>query len=499
MEIVFEKKCEVRYRESVRLVKRIQESAESVVPDTEEDIGRIAAVQSSVLLKSKDLSGRGVLVTGEARACVLCIDERRERISCVRLAKPFSAEFEVAELSGEEQTLLSLAVAATDARLLNPRKLSVTFDLAAELSCYVPESVAVETALPGESCRGLHVRCAETELTLPNAVCEKSFVLNEQFPLPAGTGRPERLVCEQAEIRADDCQLIGSKAVVKGRALIRVAWLGEDGNGPVQASFSAPFSQIIDIGAETMELCTVQPQITGAYYDLIDSISGEKMLDAEIHILLQLVCRSRIRIRTVADAYSNLTPLDAQTETLRFSSADERRTLRVTAAESVDVMEDCSDVICVFPTLSRCSLEGQKLSAAANLDILYRTAGGELSAVRRTLMLEEDCGGGDARLLSASLAEIDLRPSGGSMETRVTLEAQLLCETDNEIGSISGVTLDEEQSFDLSRFPSLTMVRREGESLWEIAKRYHSSVEAIEAYAGGETENEGMLLVPKSV
>ena len=499
MEIVFEKKCEVRNRESVRLVKRIQESAESVVPDTEEDIGRIAAVQSSVLLKSKDLSGRGVLVTGEARACVLCIDERRERISCVRLAKPFSAEFEVAELSGEEQTLLSLAVAATDARLLNPRKLSVTFDLAAELSCYVPESVAVETALPGESCRGLHVRCAETELTLPNAVCEKSFVLNEQFPLPAGTGRPERLVCEQAEIRADDCQLIGSKAVVKGRALIRIAWLGEDGNGPVQASFSAPFSQIIDIGAETMELCTVQPQITGAYYDLIDSISGEKMLDAEIHILLQLVCRSRIRIRTVADAYSNLTPLDAQTETLHFSSADERRTLRVTAAENVDVMEDCTDVICVFPTLSRCSLEGQKLSAAANLDILYRTAGGELSAVRRTLMLEEDCGGGDARLLTAALADIDLRPSGGSMETRVTLEAQLLCETDNEIGSISGVTLDEEQSFDLSRFPSLTMVRREGESLWEIAKRYHSSVEAIEAYAGGETENEGMLLVPKSV
>ena len=499
MEIVFEKKCEVRYRESVRLVKRIQESAESVVPDTEEDIGRIAAVQSSVLLKSKDLSGRGVLVTGEARACVLCIDERRERISCVRLAKPFSAEFEVAELSGEEQTQISLAVAATDARLLNPRKLSVTFDLAAELSCYVPESVAVETALPGESCRGLHVRCTETELTLPNAVCEKSFVLNEQFPLPAGTGRPERLVCEQAEIRADDCQLIGSKAVVKGRALIRIAWLGEDGSGPVQASFSAPFSQIIDIGAETMELCTVQPQITGAYYDLIDSISGEKMLDAEIHILLQLVCRSRIRIRTVADAYSNLTPLDAQTETLHFSSADERRTLRVNAAESIDVMEDCNDVICVFPTLSRCSLEGQKLSAAANLDILYRTAGGELSAVRRTLMLEEDCGGGDARLLSASLAEIDLRPSGGSMETRVTLEAQLLCETENEIGSMSGVVLDEEQTFDLSRFPSLTMVRREGESLWEIAKRYHSSVEAIEAYAGGETENEGMLLVPKSV
>ena len=499
MEIGFEKKLEPRYRESIRLAKRIQESAESVVPDTEEDIGRIAAVQSSVLLKSKDMSGRGVLITGEARACVLCIGEGGERISCVRLAKPFSAEFEVAELTGEEQTQISLAVAATDARLLNPRKLSVTFDLAAELSCYVPESIAVETTPPGESCRGLHVRCAETELTLPNAVCEKSFVLNEQFPLPAGTAKPERLLCEQAEIRADDCQLIGSKAVVKGRALVRIAWLGEDGSGPVQASFSSPFSQIIDIGAETMDLCTVQPQVTGAYYDLIDSISGEKMLDTEIHILLQLVCRSRVRICTVADAYSNLTPLTAQTETQSFQNTDQRRTLRINAAETIDVTEDCTDVKCVFPTISRCALEGRKLSASVNFDILYGTGSGELSAVRRTLMLEEDCGEEEVRLLSVCLAEIDLRLAGKSMEARLALEAQTLHEKESEISSITAVTLDEERAFDLSRFPTLTMVRQEGESLWEIAKRFHSSVEAIEAYAGEKTANGEMLLVPKSV
>ena len=499
MEIGFEKSFESRFRESARIVKRIQESAESVVPDTDADIGKIAAVQSAVLLKSKDLSGRGVLITGEARACVLCIDESREHVSCVRLAKPFSAEFEIAELTGEEQTQISLAVAATDARLLNPRKVSVTFELAAELSCYVPESVAVETALPGESCRGLHVRCAETELTLPNAVCEKSFVLSEQFPLPAGSVKPERLICEQTELRADDCQLIGSKAVVKGRALIRAAWLGEDGSGPVQASFSAPFSQIIDIGAETMDLCTVRPQVTGAYYDLVDSISGEKVLDAEVHVLLQLVSRSRIRVRTVSDAYSNLTPIALQTETLHYDGADQRRTLRISAAESVDLTEDCADVRCVFPTLSRCALEGETLSAAANLDILYCTGSGELSAVRRTLMLEGECGPGKARLLTAGLAETDLRPAGKTMEARMTMEAELLYETETEISSISAVTLDEEQAFDLSRFPSLTMVRREGESLWEIAKRYHSSVEAIEALDGGEQESRGMLLVPKSV
>ena len=85
------------------------------------------------------------------------------------------------------------------------------------------------------------------------------------------------------------------------------------------------------------------------------------------------------------------------------------------------------------------------------------------------------------------------------MEARLALEAQTLHERESEISCITAVTLDEERAFDLSRFPTLTMVRQEGESLWEIAKRFHSSVEAIEAYAGEKTANGEMLLVPKSV
>ena len=170
MEIVFEKRHETRCRESARLSRRLSESVETVVPDTDEDIVKIAAVQSAVLLKSKDLNGRGVLVTGEARAWVLCIAEGQERLISLRVAKPFSAEFEIPELTGEELTQISLGVAATDARMLNPRKLSVTFELAAELGIFTAESIVAETAPPAERCRGLHVRCAQEELTLPNAV-----------------------------------------------------------------------------------------------------------------------------------------------------------------------------------------------------------------------------------------------------------------------------------------------------------------------------------------
>ena len=52
MEIKFENKNVSMYREISRQTKKVQESAESVVPDTDDDIGRIATVQSYVMLKA---------------------------------------------------------------------------------------------------------------------------------------------------------------------------------------------------------------------------------------------------------------------------------------------------------------------------------------------------------------------------------------------------------------------------------------------------------------
>ena len=62
MEISFENKIINAYREISRQTKRMQVRAESVVPDTDEDIGRIASVHTMVLLKSKDLTARRMLI-----------------------------------------------------------------------------------------------------------------------------------------------------------------------------------------------------------------------------------------------------------------------------------------------------------------------------------------------------------------------------------------------------------------------------------------------------
>ena len=90
MKISFENKTLGCYKEVYHQTKAIQETCESVVPDVNDDIGKIASVQSSVYLKSKDLTGRGVLITGEAAAAVVYVTENEKSVSFVRLTKQFS-------------------------------------------------------------------------------------------------------------------------------------------------------------------------------------------------------------------------------------------------------------------------------------------------------------------------------------------------------------------------------------------------------------------------
>ena len=94
MDIVFTHKTQSCYREFADPVKRVQVSAESVVPDTNEDIGRIASVRSQVLLKSKDVTSRSIMITGELETVLLYITEDEKSVSSVRLRKEFSLELD---------------------------------------------------------------------------------------------------------------------------------------------------------------------------------------------------------------------------------------------------------------------------------------------------------------------------------------------------------------------------------------------------------------------
>ena len=498
MEIIFESRDALVYREYFSQSRRTQESLECVVPDSDADIEKIAAVQSGVFLKSKDLSARGVVVSGEVYAAVLYIRDGQAGIGSIRVRKAFTLEYEADAPESETLAQISLFVQGTDVRVINPRKISVSFDIEGQLSCYRSEKLCVDAVLP-DSVAGLHLTTETHTLTMPNAVCEKSFSLNEQFAFPDGQTVPTHLIFEKARLQISDCQLLGSKMVVKGSAEIMVCGQNDKDGLLTTNSFTSPFSQILDVGTDCMQYCSVRAELTGAYFDLIDTISGEKALDLELHAVLQLVCCESRTIRCVSDAYSNLMPGEPVRHTQEFHLPSESAVETLRAEERVGLMEKCSDLVNVFPALIRLSTDDGKLSAAMALDFLYFDADGKLSACRRTIALSENLEGRQLRILRIGAVQWSAKPDGEYVDCAVS--AELVCAgcEKKTVSSVHSIVLDEEQAYLQGSLPTLTLVRRGEESLWTLAKRYHSSVEKIRELNEDADNSTRMLLIPKCI
>lgn len=501
MELSFENKTAAGYRETAHIVKCIQETGEAVVPDTNDDIGKIVSVKTNVLLKSKDVTTRGVSVSGEAEATVLYITESADAVSYVRLSKKFTADYDVPGISDDARTRIRLNLTDAQARIINPRKISLTFSVSGELDVYTHESVISETVLPENLAeKGIHVKRESGEFSLISAAAERSFAVSEQFSFPSSKGTPERLVCERAEFCVNDTQLIGTKAIARGELKIEVVYLAENVCYPLKTEFSTPFSQIIETGEEQTDRCISTVELCSQYFDISDAVNGEKMLNAEIHAVLQAACYSRKTCSYISDAYSNLLPCTCTGEIVRQIEQLQIRQTKLVSDEKISISEDFTDILSILPSVLQPAVGDGKVSGEIVYDIVYRTVQGELSATRRSVSVEGECEGRDSRVISWRLADVYIRTDGGVIDTHAAVELTYSSEKYAEKSTVVSLELNEDEPYDFSSFPTVTIVRAEKNELWEYARRYHSSVEEIEAVNGKEENYAGkLLLIPKGI
>jgi len=500
MKISFENKSLDCYKEIYHQVKYIQETCESVVPDISDDIGKIASVQSSVHLKGKDLTGRGVLISGEAVASVIYVTENEKNVSFVKLSKQFSFEYDIPGIDTDVLPQIKLDVQKSEARVINPRKLSVTFEICGDLSCYKSAEIPVHVIENKETAAKIHAKYDKSQMMCVNAVCEKTFTLSEQLIFPGGKPSPSQIAMVKAFFDLDESQNVGSKLIIKGKMNLCVCYLSEEVNYPVKAEFSVPFSQIIDVGVNEIDSYSTLVEISAVYYDIINTISGDKAMDTEIHAVLQISARQKKEIEYISDVYSNIMPAECSKISQTLTSISTEQKVKLIADERISVVEDCSDVLSVFTSISQLSFQPDKIGAAVNLDIVYRSKSGNLSAVRRTISLSGECSMQPERIIAAQLTDVYIRPDGAFIDIHAAVDIKYQYTGEIDILCVTGVDLDEENTYDFASFPAVYLVRAEEESLWTLAKKYHSSVEKICAsnHVGDGTQGK-LLLIPRSI
>lgn len=473
-----------------------EETIEIVIPDTCGDAGRILDVRGQALIQSKTSGGNSVKLSGEVAADVIIHAEDGVTVFCVPAKLPFEFTSQVPEADEECLVTASIEPPKLEARLLNPRKLLIRARISAFISCWRRETVTLWDGKEDDSAQICLLKKEVVCCTVAD-VTEKSFSVSDEYALPAEEGGSKVLSCETF-VSVSDVKTVGSKLIFKVLAETKAIILDADGRLNCR-SFETQFSQLIESACASEEpQVYIIPYLTAADHILLTD-RDEAVLAANLRLCVQAVCLVRRQQSYIADAYSNLFPLETRKEFFEAMSIEPQRRQELRLRGELDC-EDCQVLYLLCDNVSH-RKEGERDFFPAVIKGVGLKDEGELIPIELTLKgygeSEGDRGG--IRVVSGLTWGSPSVDQGRNVSLEISYNETV--GLNQRLEALCAIETDEEKLIDREGMPSFTILCSPGGQLWDIAKKYGSTMSAIAAANSIQGEfdpNLRPIIIPKA-
>lgn len=474
-------------------------TAESIVPDAMPDIATIIDADGVITLRSKETEANAVSLAASMSVSVTYVPETGGGMQSVSVTVPVELRMDAPGVEMDCQTVARLRVRAIDAKMVNSRKLSVRADVDCEATVYQKRSLEIASGLASENA-AIHILTKTAPMAAVADVREKTFVVTDEYPLPAGCAGVDRVVMQRVDAHVEDVKYVSGKVVFRGRIRASLLLGGQDGR-VWPGRYETEYSQIMEVAVDASDVTAgITMMFTGAYFDLPERQDAEGKIKAELHLVAQTVCRELREIGYIADLYSNRTVLAGRTEELALVSAAQPVSMRQTVTGSAELMGGAGEVLTVCAAVGGVTVEGETVKTTVNIRAVLQLDDGGFTTARCRLAAEfttDIPAGTTLQNVTVTAADVYCGAAAGSLDVRVVLQMEAMAVTARSVTVIYAIDEDQEAWAAAPASPSIWLVRLEpGADMWAVAKKYHSTVEAIAA-ANGE-EQSGLILIPKA-
>ena len=493
MELQFHKNKLSCLRLAKREVRNVEQTQELRIPEGMPAVGRVVGAWGQVLLRSKEWHGGNAQVSGGVVMCVLYIPEDGAEVQQVETWIPFQAKWELPATDMEGIICADALLRSADARSISAGKLMVRVNVGVMGEFWLKED-AWTFAVPEipEDVALLRRTCS---IQIPKLAGEKSFALEEELTFPANTPAPAKLLRCGVQCELIDKKILSDKVVFRGMALLHTLYKSEDGQLHTW-DFELPFSQYGELEQECEQ---------GNVRIIMAPTSMEADLDTEGRLHLKagftgqyLVCDS-VDMEVVEDAYSPIRTVVPQMQTLEISVVQQLQQQTVEAEQTVHTQGNMLELT-FLPDHPSGAHTGMPATLTGQFQLLYQD---ETGAIQSTAARWEQPSPLGTEEGAQTL--IAVRPSGKPQTaydgTATLLHADMLMDNmilgSGGIPMVTALEISETKALDSNR-PSLILRRAGDQTLWQLAKEYGSTVEAIQSAnkLEGAPTTDQMLLIP---
>lgn len=477
------------------------------LPDYCGDVKSILNCSIEPYLTSGGASGSRISAQGNAVVRLVYVGEN-DNVVCFEQTVPLSKSVEMSGLPQDAACRISAKTDYVNCRAVNPRRVDVHGCVTVWFTVFGKEKTEVLTDSPTD---GLFLKRDGFQTYDFTGCSSKLFEMSEPITVPSNQPAVRGVIHAQAVPSVKDTKAVNGKVLLRGDVRVTIGYCGEDGSIATM-NHVLPLNQIAEVeGVNDKSLCDVRLSVTSIDAPFKADQSGElRQADLALTLRADIFAYDPLTVNAATDAYSVSESLEisqarAKALTLReqvdevfavscsmdFSDAPAAELLDVWCDGVTSLFDETKPAFEVCGTLSLCVLyrdgEGRPQLAHRGCDYRFQK---ELTAQNGSFVFDP----------WLCVNAYDLSVSGSGVQGRVQVNLVGVLFEKTERGVIGELRADEARSLDTAA--ALTVYFGSGgEEIWEIAKRYHTSCEAVKQrnrLSGERIENDGVLIIPRN-
>ncbi len=484
-----------------------------IVPDYKPDVAKIIATDCKIQITSKEIMQERAMIGGNALINILYSPQDCPGVvKCVETTQPFSLVMELPGLRQNMSLNVMPSCSSIDVSILNSRKLHIS----CEISAFAHVTDISELNYISDINSG-DILCKTKEFSTYRAISETENLINisEEIEVPMGKPSINEILKIDVKICEKNIKAINNKFVVKGELNVTTIYNSEIEGAEIEyMCHNIPFTEIFEVpDISDSSICDADILIKSINYLPTEDREGEKrsvLLD--ISMLVQSKNCEMVTFCPVIDAYSTNYELNCEKSCYHFDEIINKTEGHFNIKETA--VFKCNDIMkiismTVTENINKVSAGDNsiKTEGVLNTHILYLSSeSSEIKCANTSIPFTYiiDCYGASDGVICDLKTEITKSAyniiSENELELRVNIEytAVIKREAYNEL--ICNMNLSEDKICRDNKSYISIYFCNEKEDLWEIAKRYKTTMDNIlninKITDEGEIKKGRKLLIP---
>lgn len=513
-------------KEAVRFKKVVGEDSTQVifendiiVPDVKPDVLRILLLDGEAYVKDFEARHGGIFIEGAINFKIIYLpDEEGQTVKSINTSAPFHHIIELPETRQGMDCKVKCRVEHMECDLVNSRKINVKtiLGVSGKVTKIVEEGISCDVDKADDSVQLLKKRIGINSFS---GGAETTAEVKDIMEVPAGKPSIDEILRMDVKVTEKDYKLIDDKVTVEGELSILTLYIGDDENRSLQVMEHAlPFSQTIDLpGVNENSSCRIDIRIVETSFEATEDSDGElRMLDGSVAMAITAEAYGSKEYEIIEDAYSTGARLSLEVEPVLVEECFDERKTQVIIKDTIALDENSPDISEIFNVLGRPSIVGYRINegkididGVLGSNVLYLANSPEnpvscqekeicfSHAIEKPGIMPGMSCEFDAAVDSCNYSLI----SSKEVEIRYVLSiaSKVYCTTPIQI--LQKINEQPIEMRDDEDRPNIILYFvQKGDTLWNIAKKYRTTMEKIKK--ANELESDSMpnvgehLLIP---